>query len=1244
MEQTLIVSVNVQGLNNPDKRSNIFAWLTRQKAKIVFVQETFCTENYSKYESQSWNGKIYHNFSKSTHSKGVAIMIHESLNFEIENIHKRDDSRAILINGKIDGCNISLCNVYAPNKTNERIDFFKKIRSWIAKYSDNPNGVVLGGDLNCAINENDRVSNKKTIDPSRKELKKMANLLQLVDAWYIKNTEPQYTYYDTFNNSKSRIDYFFISKNLEFMVKKIKLKKAPKKDPHKAVCMYLNFNTNKKGPGYWKLNSKFLKESAYRKLIEHTVRECLDEGWDDHRLVWEYIKIQIKTVSIRYGIQRAKKNKNNIDTLQNELDEINKNEDLGFLIDKDRKYTLEENIQKYYDEKREGSKIRSKIRWIKDGEKCSSYFFNLEKDRQKSNIIKRLQDNNGVMHTDDSGILNIGTDFYDDLFSSLNINQDTINEYLGKANINIKLSDSQKSDCDMDFDEKEIKNVVNRLKPNKSPGIDGIIPEFYKEFWDIIKKPFMSMVQDTYIHGELPYTLRKAILALLFKKGDDFLLKNYRPISLTNYDYKIIAFILAERLQKVIKSLIHKDQTGYVKGRFIGTNARLIQDYFDFCENYQIPGLLVCLDFEKAFDSLEWNFMISVLKKFNFGPKFIKWVEILYNQPIISIKNNGWLSKDIYLKRGVRQGCPLSSLLFILSVEILAINIRNNKDIKGFKCDESTIKTSMYADDSTLLLENLDSLSVALNVINDFSKVAGPRLNMNKTEGILLGTLKNTIDMYNGVRFTNDSIRCLGIYVGHDKIGNHYNNWIKKIEKMDILLERWKQRDLTIFGKSLIIKGLAISKMIYTMSIFSIPEEVLKQTNKLIFEFIWGKRDRIKRKTLIGTKLQGGIEMIDLECKNKALKAAWVGRLIKQCTNRLFLDRCLATYGITTEYLITSNVRNFSIYVETLKIPTFWAEVFSSYNECKTVKGFDKMNTFDFLSQPIWLNSMFQHNNKPLLYQNWTKSNIFYVKDLFNRNGSFISETDIIEMLDNKSNWISEYVKIKTLFKRHKDMFNTSNATYVNIKTTHTMLVNNNVHCIRDQKSKFYYKILVNKKFYRNFMESKWERDFTIDKSEWEGIYNRMIWSLPDKKISEFNFKVLHNIVQTREKICVWNRNINNQCQFCYQKHSVFHLLYECVRIKNLWIIIGDSLNLDVRYRHIIIGNRDENNLTKARNLLLSYIKFCFYKIWIMAENDKLDFKNVNVAQFLKDYLFRKSCIISNPVFKRLCDKVVSNL
>ena len=250
------------------------------------------------------------------------------------------------------------------------------------------------------------------------------------------------------------------------------------------------------------------------------------------------------------------------------------------------------------------------------------------------------------------------------------------------------------------------------------------------------------MIHETYTNGELPYTLRKALLALLFKKGDKTLLKNFRPISLTNYDYKILCFVLSNRMQGVLKDIILDDQTGYIKGRYIGSNARLLEDYFEHCESKQIPGILLYLDFEKAFDSIEWNFMMSVLEKFNFGEGFRKWVKILYNKPVISIKNNGWLSSDISLSRGVRQGCPLSALLFVLTVEVMAIRLRDNQNIIGFQCLDKNIKHSMYADDTTLLLANILSLDNALDTVNGFSEVAGPKLNVDKTEGILLGPLK----------------------------------------------------------------------------------------------------------------------------------------------------------------------------------------------------------------------------------------------------------------------------------------------------------------------------------------------------------------------------------------------------------------------------------------------------------------------------------------------------------------------
>ncbi len=322
------------------------------------------------------------------------------------------------------------------------------------------------------------------------------------------------------------------------------------------------------------------------------------------------------------------------------------------------------------------------------------------------------------------------------------------------------------------------------------------------------------MLNESYEKKELPYTLRKALIALLYKKGDETLLKNYRPISLTNYDYKILCFVLSNRLQKIIGNIVHEDQTGYIKNRYIGSNARLLLDYFEHCENFNVPGILLYLDFEKAFDSVEWNFMIAVLEKFNFGEGFINWVKIIYNKPVISIKNNGWFSADINPSRGVRQGCPLSALLFVLVVEVMAIKIRHNENIEGFSCMDRNIKESLYADDTTLMLANLESLDQAISTVKNFSEVAGPRLNVDKTEGILLGPLKNRLQNYKGINFTNDAVRCLGIYMGHNHAECHRKNWTEKLDKIKVVFEKWKHRKLTLFGKTLLIKSLAISNLL----------------------------------------------------------------------------------------------------------------------------------------------------------------------------------------------------------------------------------------------------------------------------------------------------------------------------------------------------------------------------------------------------------------------------------------------
>ena len=181
-----------------------------------------------------------------------------------------------------------------------------------------------------------------------------------------------------------------------------------------------------------------------------------------------------------------------------------------------------------------------------------------------------------------------------------------------------------------------------------------------------------------------------------------------RPITLLNTDYKIAAKAIANRIKTVLPKLINNDQTGLMKGRFIGENIRLIDGIIQYATQHNVPGLLLFIDFEKAFDSLEWPFIFDTLRFFGFGPSLINWVRTFYCNIESCVLNNGWSSNFFQPQRGVRQGCPLSPYLFILAAELLAKAVRNNKSTRGFSLgnDEvKTVKISQYADDTPLILD-----------------------------------------------------------------------------------------------------------------------------------------------------------------------------------------------------------------------------------------------------------------------------------------------------------------------------------------------------------------------------------------------------------------------------------------------------------------------------------------------------------------------------------------------------------
>ena len=267
--------------------------------------------------------------------------------------------------------------------------------------------------------------------------------------------------------------------------------------------------------------------------------------------------------------------------------------------------------------------------------------------------------------------------------------------------------------------------------------------------------------------------MRRSIISLIHKKGDKTDIENYRPISLTNTDYRILTFVLANRLQKVIKDIVSPDQESYIKDRFIATNVRLVLDLFDLYNSKNDRGLFMFVDFKKSFDSVEFEFLFKTIDKFNFGQDFQKWIKLLRIQPSAFVKNNGYLSEEINIYCGVRQGCPVSALLFILCMEVLSCHLRQNMNIRGLDIDGNKtkqIKIIQYADDATLFLRNVHEMREAILSLEKFGSVAGTQLNLTKCEVLWVGaykTLQQSCTMC-GIKWPTTPIRYLGIFIGHD--------------------------------------------------------------------------------------------------------------------------------------------------------------------------------------------------------------------------------------------------------------------------------------------------------------------------------------------------------------------------------------------------------------------------------------------------------------------------------------------
>ena len=329
-------------------------------------------------------------------------------------------------------------------------------------------------------------------------------------------------------------------------------------------------------------------------------------------------------------------------------------------------------------EKAQAAIFRSGTKYYAEGEKSTKYFYNLEKFRSGAKHMNCVLMPDGSCCYDLEQILQEQFKFYSKLYAS-----EKTEQFCYVNDSGITLNGDQRESLEGLVQMHKLATAVKQMSQGKSPGCDGIPIKFYIVFFDRIKDLLLDTINYAYIHNILHDSALRGIISLIPKKGKDIrVIANMRPITLLNCDYKLIEKVLANRLKPVLKTLVNQDQKGYLQDRRISANIRRILDLILFTEEEALPGIIISIDFEKCFDQVELQTLISAMEYFNIGPSYQRWIWLTYSNPRACVTNNGFFTHFFKVTRSVKQGGSNSTYFFLLIAEILAIEIHKNQNLK----------------------------------------------------------------------------------------------------------------------------------------------------------------------------------------------------------------------------------------------------------------------------------------------------------------------------------------------------------------------------------------------------------------------------------------------------------------------------------------------------------------------------------------------------------------------------------
>jgi len=886
-----LMSFNCRGLAGPNKLSAFRRVLTLEHPDVILLQETLGVGDVIKDCLERWlPGWTFLTLDVKGRSGGLAVGWRNN-SLKLVSSWGMDSVLCVVLLSADLGISLKVVNIYGPY--NNRIPFWESL---FGNPLLNGDSLVIGGDLNFSLGQSEVWGPHAHPDT-------------LADFFVQKLVEKEWLDIEplklkpTWRNNRcgenriaKRIDRFLVAEQLvdRFFQVKQWVGSGGRSD-HFPIFLELQ-----KGPinppSSLKLNKVWLQDDSFKDLLLNQWTP-FDRGLDG-TAAFQFADNIKKLKRLIKDWSKAKNRREDAELKQVEV-ELQRmyDSDGGGLISQDSKDTLsrlEGRRNTLLCVKEESWRLKSRAIWLKSGDDNTKFFHAYARGRKAANTIWSLTDDVGDTHFSFEDKARCGVEYFQKLFRAPE--QANIADVIRLAQKFPRFVDEEGNrDLMAEISEEELKVVLGSFQKDKSPGPDGWSIEFFLDLFDLLGNDLLAVLEDSRTSGRFPASFNSTFIALIPKSDNALALNEYRPISLCNCIYKIISKVIARRLKRVLSDNVSAEQFGFLEGRQIHEAIGVAQEGLHSLKSKNQKGAILKIDLSKAYDKVSWLYLRLLLTHLGFGIAFIRWIMTCISTVSFSVLINGAASPFFHAERGLRQGCPLSPLLFLLVAEGLSRAISEAKVEGRFQgiqvAPNLNITHLLFVDDVLIFCSgNRRETRVLKEILDLFSKATGMELNAGKSslttnrlrpteeEELLRYFPFNAAGLDEGLKYLGFSLKA-NLYLKRD--------WVWLVGKVEKRLRVWSHKWLSRAGRLVLVKSVLEAIPVYWMSLAWIPKGILEIIRRICFKFLWsGKKEDqttpwVNWKKIAVPKGLGGWGLKNIFLFHKALAAKGGWRLLK---------------------------------------------------------------------------------------------------------------------------------------------------------------------------------------------------------------------------------------------------------------------------------------------------------------------------------------------------------------------------